>query len=131
MEQSLPKDIKIVTFDNTNDFLFASIREVVVTLIIAILLVLVVVFFFLQDFRATLIPAIGIVVSLIGTFAFMKVAGFSVNLLTLFALVLVIGTVRGTCRAGRAPWRERGAVVLIAVVVLGRSVVVLLKLPRK
>ncbi|MBR0304425.1 MAG: efflux RND transporter permease subunit [Bacteroidales bacterium] len=93
VEQSLPKDIKIVTFDNTNDFLFASIREVVVTLIIAILLVLVVVFFFLQDFRATLIPAIGIVVSLIGTFAFMKMAGFSVNLLTLFALVLVIGTV--------------------------------------
>ena len=93
VEKSLPKDIKIVTFDNTNDFLFASIREVVVTLIIAILLVLVVVFFFLQDFRATLIPAIGIVVSLIGTFAFMKVAGFSVNLLTLFALVLVIGTV--------------------------------------
>ena len=93
VEQSLPKDIKIVTFDNTNDFLFASIREVVVTLIIAIMLVLVVVFFFLQDFRATLIPAIGIVVSLIGTFAFMKVAGFSVNLLTLFALVLVIGTV--------------------------------------
>ncbi len=93
VEQSLPKDLKIVTFDNTNDFLFASIREVVVTLIIAILLVLVVVFFFLQDFRATLIPAIGIVVSLIGTFAFMKVAGFSVNLLTLFALILVIGTV--------------------------------------
>ena len=93
MEQSLPKDIKIVTFDNTNDFLFTSIREVVVTLIFAILLVLVVVFFFLQDFRATLIPAIGIVVSLIGTFAFMKMAGFSVNLLTLFALVLVIGTV--------------------------------------
>ena len=93
VEQSLPKDIKIVTFDNTNDFLFASIREVVVTLIIAILLVLVVVFFFLQDFRATLIPAISIIVSLIGTFAFMKVAGFSVNLLTLFALVLVIGTV--------------------------------------
>ena len=93
VEQSLPKDIKIVTFDNTNDFLFASIREVVVTLIIAILLVLVVVFFFLQDFRATLIPAISIIVSLIGTFAFMKVAGFSINLLTLFALVLVIGTV--------------------------------------
>jgi HAE1 family hydrophobic/amphiphilic exporter-1 len=93
VEQSLPKDIKIVTFDNTNDFLFASIREVVVTLIIAILLVLVVVFFFLQDFRATLIPAIIIIVSLIGTFAFMNVVGFSINLLTLFALVLVIGTV--------------------------------------
>ena len=91
--KSLPKDVKIVTFDNTNDFLFASIREVILTLIIAIVLVLVVVLFFLQDFRATLIPAIGILVSLIGTFAFMKVAGFSVNLLTLFALVLVIGTV--------------------------------------
>ena len=92
-EKSLPKDVKIVTFDNTNDFLFASIREVILTLVIAIVLVLVVVLFFLQDFRATLIPAVGIVVSLIGTFAFMKVAGFSVNLLTLFALVLVIGTV--------------------------------------
>ena len=93
IEKTLPKDIKFVTFDNTNDFLFASIREVILTLIIAIVLVLVVVLFFLQDFRATLIPAIGIIVSLIGTFAFMKVAGFSVNLLTLFALVLVIGTV--------------------------------------
>lgn len=93
VEKTLPKDVRIVTFDNTNDFLFASIREVIVTLVIAIILVLIVVFFFLQDFRTTLIPAIGIVVSLIGTFAFMKVAGFSVNLLTLFALVLVIGTV--------------------------------------
>lgn len=93
IEKTLPKDIKFVTFDNTNDFLFASIREVILTLIIAIVLVLVVVLFFLQDFRATLIPAVGIIVSLIGTFAFMKVAGFSVNLLTLFALVLVIGTV--------------------------------------
>lgn len=92
-ERSLPKDVKIVTFDNTNDFLFASIREVILTLIIAIILVLIVVLFFLQDFRATLVPAVGIVVSLVGTFAFMKVAGFSVNLLTLFALVLVIGTV--------------------------------------
>ena len=92
-EQSLPKDVKIVTFDNTNDFLFASIREVILTLVIAIVLVLIVVLFFLQDFRATLVPAVGIVVSLVGTFAFMKVAGFSVNLLTLFALVLVIGTV--------------------------------------
>ena len=92
-EKSLPKDVKIVTFDNTNDFLFASIREVILTLVIAIVLVLIVVLFFLQDFRATLVPAVGIVVSLVGTFAFMKVAGFSVNLLTLFALVLVIGTV--------------------------------------
>ena len=93
LNQKLPKDVKIVTFDNTNDFLFASIREVIITLLIAMVLVLVIVFLFLQDFRATLIPALGILVSLIGTFAFMKVAGFSVNLLTLFALVLVIGTV--------------------------------------
>lgn len=93
LNKSLPKDVRIVTFDNTNDFLFASIREVVITLLIAIVLVLVVVYFFLQSFRATLIPAISILVSLIGTFAFMKLAGFSINLLTLFALVLVIGTV--------------------------------------
>lgn len=93
LKQTMPKDIRIVTFDNTNDFLFASMHEVVLTLIIAILLVLVVVYFFLQDIRATLVPATGIIVSLIGTFAFMQIAGFSINLLTLFALVLVIGTV--------------------------------------
>lgn len=93
IKKNLPNDINIITFDNTNDFLFASIREVVVTLLLAILLVLIVVYLFVQDFRATLIPALGIVVSLIGTFAFMAVAGFSVNMLTLFALVLVIGTV--------------------------------------
>ena len=93
VEQTMPKDIRIVTFDNTNDFLFASIHEVIMTLIIAILLVLVVVYLFLQDLRATIIPALGIIVSLIGTFAFMAVAGFSINMLTLFALVLVIGTV--------------------------------------
>ena len=93
VQKTLPGGIRIVTFDNTNDFLFASIHEVVLTLLIAIILVLVVVYVFLQDFRATLIPCVGIVVSLIGTFAFMHVAGFSVNLITLFALVLVIGTV--------------------------------------
>ena len=93
VEQSMPKDIRIVTFDNTNDFLFASIREVIFTLLLAIVLVLFIVYLFLQDLRATLIPALGIVVSLIGTFAFMAVAGFSINMLTLFALVLVIGTV--------------------------------------
>lgn len=93
LEKTLPKDVRIVTFENTNDFLFASIREVVLTLIIAIVLVLLVVYFFLQDFRATLIPTVGIVVSLIGTFGFISLAGFSLNLLTLFALVLVIGTV--------------------------------------
>lgn len=93
LEKGLPKDIRVVTFENTNDFLFASIREVVFTLIIAILLVLFIVYLFLQDFRATLIPTTGIIVSLIGTFAFLSIAGFSINLLTLFALVLVIGTV--------------------------------------
>ena len=93
LEKTLPKDIEIVTFENTNDFLFASIHEVVVSLIVAIVLVLLVVYFFLQDFRATLIPTIGIIVSLVGTFAFVSIAGFSLNLLTLFALVLVIGTV--------------------------------------
>ena len=93
VEQQLPKDVRIVTFDNTNDFLFASIREVVFTLLLAIFVVLVVVYLFVQDFRATLIPALGIVVSLVGTFAFMMTAGFSINMLTLFALVLVIGTV--------------------------------------
>lgn len=93
VKQTLPKDIAILSFNNTNDFLFASMHEVIETLVIAILLVLVVVYFFLQNFRATLIPAVGIIVSLIGTFAFMQAAGFSINLLTLFALVLVIGTV--------------------------------------
>ena len=63
------------------------------TLIEAIILVILVVYVFLQDFRSTLIPLVGIVVSLVGTFAFMAIAGFSINLLTLFALVLVIGTV--------------------------------------
>ena len=78
---------------SSNDFLFASIHEVVKTLIEAIVLVILVVYVFLQDFRSTLIPLVGIVVSLVGTFAFMAIAGFSINLLTLFALVLVIGTV--------------------------------------
>lgn len=93
LEKSLPNDIKIVTFDNTNDFLFAAIHEVVISLLIAIVLVLVVVFLFLHDLRSTIIPAVSILVSLIGTFAFMRLAGFSINMLTLFALVLVIGTV--------------------------------------
>lgn len=73
--------------------LFASIDNVVETLVIAILLVILVVYFFLHDFKSTLIPSISIVVSLIGTFAFLSVTGFSINILTLFALVLAIGTV--------------------------------------
>jgi len=88
-----PSGIKITTLMNTNDFLFASIKQVVSTLRDAIILVILIVLLFLKDFRSTLIPFISIMVSLIGTFAFMMVAGFSINLLTLFALVLVIGTV--------------------------------------
>jgi len=93
VKEQAPSGIEITTLMNTNDFLFASIKQVVETLRDAILLVILIVLLFLKDFRSTLIPFISILVSLIGTFAFMMVAGFSVNLLTLFALVLVIGTV--------------------------------------
>ena len=91
--KDLPKGVELTQMMSSNDFLFASIHEVVKTLIEAIILVILVVYVFLQDFRSTLIPLVGIVVSLVGTFAFMAIAGFSINLLTLFARVLVIGTV--------------------------------------
>lgn len=91
--KDLPEDVEIDTLMSVNDFLYASMKEVFKSLIIAFILVVLVVYFFLQDFRATLIPTISIVVSLVGTFAFMAVAGFTINLLTLFALVLAIGTV--------------------------------------
>ena len=94
--KDLPKGVELTQMMSSNDFLFASIHEVVKTLIeaiILVILVILVVYVFLQDIRSTLIPLVGIVVSLIGTFAFMSVAGFSINLITLFALVLVIGTV--------------------------------------
>ena len=91
--KDLPKGVELTQMMSSNDFLFASIHEVVKTLIEAIILVILVVYVFLQDIRSTLIPLVGVVVSLIGTFAFMSVAGFSINLITLFALVLVIGTV--------------------------------------
>lgn len=81
-----------VNFD-TNEFLEASIEKVVTTLIEAFLLVFLVVFIFLQDFRSTLIPAIAVPVSIIGTFFFLNLFGYSLNLLTLFALVLAIGIV--------------------------------------
>ena len=93
MSEDLPKGTEFVTMMSSNDFLFASILNVVETLIIAILLVILVVYFFLQDFKATLIPSISIIVSLVGTFACLVAAGFSLNILTLFALVLAIGTV--------------------------------------
>ncbi len=93
MSKALPKGCGFVEMHSSNNFLFASIHEVVETLLIAILLVILVVYFFLQDFKSTLIPSISIIVSLIGTFACLEVAGFSINILTLFALVLAIGTV--------------------------------------
>ena len=91
--KDLPQGVELTQMMSSNDFLFASIHEVVKTLIEAILLVILVVYVFLQDIRSTLIPLVGIIVSLVGTFAFMAAVGFSINLITLFALVLVIGTV--------------------------------------
>ena len=93
LSKDLPKGLKFVKLMSSNDFLYASIHSVVETLVIAIILVILVVYFFLQDFKATLIPSISIIVSLIGTFACLMAAGFSINILTLFALVLAIGTV--------------------------------------
>ena len=93
ISKDLPDGLKFVVHMDTNDFLFESINEVVETLLIAILLVILVVYFFLQDFKSTFIPSISIIVSLVGTFACLKAAGFSINILTLFALVLAIGTV--------------------------------------
>lgn len=91
--KNLPKGMEFVTLNDTNRFLYASIHEVIWSLVIAIILVVLVVYLFLQDIRATLIPTLAIFVSVIGTFGFMAIAGFSINLLTLFALVLAIGTV--------------------------------------
>ena len=93
ISEELPKGVKIAHLQSVNDFLYASINEVLKTLIEAIILVVLVVYVFLQDIRSTLIPTISILVALIGTFAFLSVTGFSINLLTLFALVLAIGTV--------------------------------------
>ncbi len=88
-----PEGINIGTSLNTNDFLYASMHEVVKTLIEAFLLVFLVVFIFLQDFRSTIIPVIAIPVALVGTFFLMKLFGFTLNLLTLAALVLAIAIV--------------------------------------
>ena len=91
--QGLPKGMELVDLMSSKEFLDASIKNVIKTLIEAILLVVLVVYVFLQSLRSTFIPAISIIVSLVGTFAFLYAAGFSLNMLTLFALVLVIGTV--------------------------------------
>lgn len=93
IEQELPKGLAISDVMSTKDFLDASINSVISTLFEAIVLVILVVYIFLQSIRSTIIPLVAIIVSLVGTFAFLYVAGFTLNLLTLFALVLVIGTV--------------------------------------
>lgn len=93
ISEDLPTGTKFIQMMSVNDFLFASIHNVVETLVIAIILVILVVYFFLHDLKSTIIPSVSIIVSLVGTFAFLIVADFSINILTLFALVLAIGTV--------------------------------------
>ena len=92
-EASLPEGIAYTINMDSNEFLDASISKVLVTLLEAFLLVFLVVYVFLQDFRSTLIPAIAVPVSIIGTFFFLNLFGYSINMLTLFALVLAIGIV--------------------------------------
>ena len=91
--KDFPPGVVYHTFLNANDFLDASIEKVISTLVEAFILVFIVVFIFLQDLRSTLIPAIAVPVAIIGTFFFLKLFGFTINLLTLFALVLAIGIV--------------------------------------
>lgn len=93
IKKDLPKGLELMDLMSAKDFLDASINNVLKTLLEAILLVILIVYVFLQSFRSTIIPAVAIIVSLIGTFAFIYAIGFSLNLLTLFALILVIGTV--------------------------------------
>ena len=93
ISKTLPAGLEFKLMETSDDFLFASMHSVVETLIVAIILVILIVYLFLQDFKATLVPSVSIIVSLIGTFAIVKAMGFSLNLLTLFALVLAIGTV--------------------------------------
>ncbi|SMO64149.1 hydrophobic/amphiphilic exporter-1, HAE1 family [Saccharicrinis carchari] len=93
LEKDYPEGLTTLINFDTNEFLNASIAKVITTLIEAFILVFIVVYIFLQDFRSTLIPAIAVPVSIIGTFFFLGLFGYSVNLLTLFALVLAIGIV--------------------------------------
>jgi hydrophobe/amphiphile efflux-1 (HAE1) family protein len=93
LKPTMPAGLEFVKLETSDDFLFAAIHNVVETLVIAIILVVLVVFFFLQNFKATIIPSISIIVSLLGTFGIVSLSGFSLNILTLFALVLAIGTV--------------------------------------
>lgn len=91
--KTFPKGLKVVYVMDSSEFLNVSIRKVIVTLIEAFILVFLVVFVFLQSVRSTLIPAIAVPVAIVGTFFFLQLFGFSINLLTLFALVLAIGIV--------------------------------------
>ena len=93
LREKLPAGMVLTDISSTKDFLDASIGKVVETLVIALILVVMVVYLFLHDFKATLIPTLSIIVSLTGTFAFIYAVGFTLNMLTLFAIVLVIGTV--------------------------------------
>ena len=93
IEKDLPEGVTYSINFNVNTFLDAAISKVVSTLLEAFLLVFLVVYIFLQDFRSTLIPAIAVPVSIVGTFFFLNLLGYSINMLTLFALVLAIGIV--------------------------------------
>lgn len=93
IQKQLPPDMELVDLMSTKDFLVASMTDVAKTLVEAILLVVLVVYVFLQNGRSTLIPTLAIIISLVGTFAVLYLIGFTLNTLTLFALVLVIGTV--------------------------------------
>lgn len=92
-QEAMPPGMKVTIEQDVTEFLFASIEEVVMTLFITLLLVFLVVYVFLQDFRSTLIPMIAVPVALVGTFFFLWVFGFSINLLTLSALLLAIAIV--------------------------------------
>ena len=91
--QSFPQGVKTIILKDANDYLDSSISNVIRTLIEAFILVFIVVFVFLQNFRATLVPAISVPVAIVGTFFFLNLFGFTINMLTLFALVLAIGIV--------------------------------------
>ena len=93
LKKDFPKGVDYQTVYESSDFVRASIREVVITLIVAFILVFIVVFIFLQDWRATLVPATTVPVSIVGAFALMYLMGFSINMLTLFGVVLAIGIV--------------------------------------
>lgn len=93
LQKNMPPGVEVVYEQDVTEFIFASIEELAKTLVEAFLLVFIVVYFFLQDFRSTLIPLVAVPVSLVGTFFFLNVFGFSLNLLTLSALVLAIAIV--------------------------------------